>query len=75
METAREQNNPVTFAEYLKKYIGKKVNIEFLIGTSKAINRTGVLKDVGPDRIVFVNPNGTTTIADLFSVKFIDILN
>lgn len=75
METSREQNNPATFAEYLKKYIGKKVNIGFLVGTNKTINRTGVLKDVGPDRIVFVNPNGTTTIADLFSVKFIDILN
>ena len=75
VENAREQNSSTTYAEYLKKYIGKKVNMEFLIGTNKVINRTGVLKDVGPDRIVFVNPNGTTTIADLFSVKFIDILN
>ena len=75
METAREQNNAAPYAEYLKKYIGKKVNIEFLIGTNKSVHRTGVLKDVGPDRIILANPNGTTTIADLFSVKFIDILN
>jgi ferredoxin-fold anticodon binding domain-containing protein len=75
MENNREQPGQSNFHDYLRKYIGKKVNIEFLIGTNKLVNRTGVLKDVGPDRVVFVNPNGTTTIADLFSIKFIDILN
>ena len=75
MEAGREQTNLSTFPNYLKKYIGKKVNIEFLIGTNKLMHRTGILKDVGPDHVVFVNPNGITTIADLFSIKFVDILS
>ena len=75
MVTSREQTNSSTFPDYLKKYIGKKINIEFLIGTNKLVHRTGTLKDVGSDHIVFVNPNGVTTIADLFSIKFVDILN
>ena len=75
MEINRERVNPSTFSEYLKKYIGKKVNIEFLIGTNKLVHKTGTLKEVGSDHVVFVNPNGISTIADLFSIKFVDILN
>lgn len=75
MEAGREQTNLSTFPNYLKKYIGKKVNIGFLIGTNKLMHKTGILKDVGPDYVVFVNPNGITTIADLFSIKFVDILS
>ncbi|HYF82405.1 MAG TPA: hypothetical protein VEB00_05180 [Clostridia bacterium] len=73
MDTAREQVGATNFPNYLKKFIGKKVSIDFLIGTNKLIHKTGVLKDVGPDYVAFVNPNGLTTIADLFSIKFIDV--
>lgn len=73
MEIVREQGNITNFPNYLKKFIGKKVSIDFLVGTNKLIHKTGVLKDVGPDYVAFVNPNGLTTIADLFSIKFIDV--
>ncbi|MGE5630078.1 MAG: hypothetical protein ACM3TR_03155 [Caulobacteraceae bacterium] len=75
MEPDRQQPGVTNFPAYLKKYIGKRVSIDFLIGTGTMVHRTGVLKDVGPDHVVFVNPNGTTTIADLFSIKFVDILD
>ena len=73
METVREQGNITNFPNYLKRFIGKKVSIDFLVGTNKWVHKTGVLKDVGPDYVAFVNPNGLTTIADLFSIKFIDV--
>lgn len=75
MESPREQAGTVNFPAYLKKYIGKKVGIDFLTGTGKLIHKTGTLKDVGPDYVAFINPNGKITIADLFSIKFVDVLN
>lgn len=74
MDTVREQVGSPNFPNYLKKYIGKKVSIDFLFGTNKLVHKNGVLKDVGPDFVALTNPNGTITMADLFSIKFVDIL-
>ena len=73
MEPVREQPGSPNFPNYLKKHIGKKVGIDFFLG-NKVVHKTGVLKDVGPDFVAITNPNGTTTMADLFSIKFVDIL-
>lgn len=74
MEPVREQPGNPNFPNYLKKYIGKKVGIDFLVGTGKIVHKAGVLKEVGPDFVAITNPNGTITMADLFSIKFVDIL-
>lgn len=75
VDNVRQQPDKANFPNTLKKYVGKKVGIDFLIGTARMVHKTGVLKDVGPDHVVIVNPNGVTTIADLFSIKFVDVLS
>lgn len=75
MDATRDPVSNPNFPNYLKKHIGKKVSIDFLIGTNKFITKTGVLKEVGPDYVAFTGPNGKITMADLFSIKFVDILN
>lgn len=73
MDTVREQPVKVNFPAYLKRNIGKRVGIDFLVGTGRVVHKAGILKDVGPDYVAITNPNGTTTIADLFSIKFVDV--
>jgi ferredoxin-fold anticodon binding domain-containing protein len=73
VEMERVQPTKVNFPAYLKKNIGKKVGIDFIVGTGKLVHKAGILKDVGPDFVAITNPNGSTTLADLFSVKFVDI--
>lgn len=73
VENLREQKTMTNFPGYLKKNIGKRVGIDFLIGTGRTVRKAGVLKEVGPDYVAITNPNGSTTIADLFSIKFVDV--
>lgn len=57
---------------YLKTQIGKKVKIEFLIGTNMLVDREGTLVDVG---ISFVIINEVETddllLCDIYSIKFV----
>lgn len=59
---------------FLRTMIGRKVTVEFLIGTNTFIDRTGTLLAVGADYIV-INEVETDDIlvCDFFSIKFVKV--
>ncbi len=60
---------------YLKSNIGKSVRAEFVIGVSQYVDKTGVISEVGVNYFVLSDaPSRTKTMCDLYSVKFVTIL-
>lgn len=59
---------------FLRTMIGRKVTVEFLIGTNTFTDRTGTLLAVGADYIV-INEVETDDIliCDFFSIKFVKV--
>lgn len=57
---------------YLRTQIGKRVKVEFLIGTSMQMDRDGVLVDVGISYII-INETDTDdlVLCDIYSIKFV----
>jgi hypothetical protein len=57
---------------YLKTQIGKRVKVEFLIGTNMWIDREGTLIDVGISYII-INEVETDDLllCDIYSIKFV----
>lgn len=57
---------------FLRTQIGKKVRVEFLIGTGTLVDKSGTLLGVGANYIV-INQSETDDIivCDFFSIKFI----
>lgn len=57
---------------YLKTQIGKRIKVEFLIGTNMLIDREGTLIDVGISYIVIreVDTNDLL-LCDIYSIKFV----
>jgi hypothetical protein len=61
---------------YLRTLIGKNVRVSFLIGTSLLVDRVGTLMEVGISYIVLQQLDAHTRVmADLYSIKFVDIYN
>jgi hypothetical protein len=62
-------------AGFLKNFIGYRMRVEFLLGTSGAISdRTGTLKEVGASYIVLQPANTDDLLmCDLYSIKFVTI--
>ena len=60
---------------YLRTQIGKKIRVEFLIGTATLIDRSGTLVGVGTSYIL-IQPVGTDDImlCDIYSIKFVTFL-
>lgn len=58
---------------YLRTQIGNLIRVEFLIGT-QLTDRTGILTDVGASFIVLRAANGDLIVCDMFSIKFVTIL-
>ena len=59
---------------YLKTQIGKKMRITFLIGTNTIQDRNGTLLEVGISYIVIRDiDTNTTTMCDIYSIKFVTI--
>ncbi len=75
MESDRFPADSQSMQQYLNTQIGKKVQVEFLIGTGTLAYRTGILSSVGTDHIIITGPSGLKTVADLFSIKFVNILD
>jgi hypothetical protein len=67
--------SPYYLAGYLKKYIGKTMRVEFLVGsTGPLTDRVGTLQEVGVSYIVLKQyPLNTTLICDLYSIKFVTV--
>jgi hypothetical protein len=66
--------NPAYLQGYLRSKIGKFMKVNFLLGTGTFIDKDGVLKEVGVDHIVLRDiKTGEDVIADLYSIKFVEI--
>lgn len=64
--------NPGYTQGYLKTKIGKRVRIEFLIGSNSIVDRDGTIVDVGISYIVLQEPNtGDYVMCDLYAIKFV----
>ena len=60
---------------YLTGNIGKDVRAEFIVGTSQYVDKVGRLIEVGINYFVLEDVNsGTHIMCDLYSVKFVTIL-
>jgi hypothetical protein len=59
---------------YLRQQIGKRVKIEFLIGTNMLVDREGTLTDVGISYLVIKEVDTFNLImCDMYSIKFVTI--
>jgi len=67
--------SPFYLAGYLRRNIGQRMRVEFLIGTSgPMVDRIGTLVDVGASYIVLEPVDSDDLIvADLYSIKFVTI--
>lgn len=67
--------NPYFLAGQLRKYIGRNVRVEFLMGSSgPLIDRVGTLLEVGASYIT-LRPANTddTLVCDFFSIRFVTV--
>ncbi len=59
---------------FLKRYIGRLVRIEFLIGTSNLEDRTGILLEVGASYVLLRSVQDRNLLyCDIYSIKFVTI--
>jgi hypothetical protein len=59
-------------AGYLTTLIGKKIHVEFLLGNSQYMDKSGILRRVGANYFVMEDLiSHETIVADLYSVKFV----
>jgi hypothetical protein len=64
--------NPGYTQAFLRTQIGKRVRIEFLIGTNTLVDRGGILEDVGISYIVLRDTEANNRVmGDLYSIKFV----
>lgn len=57
---------------YLRTQIGRKVKVEFLIGTSMLVDREGTLVDVGTSYIIIQETEtDDLLLCDMYSIKFV----
>lgn len=57
---------------YLKTQIGKRVKVEFLIGTNMFVDREGILVSVGTSYIIIQEAEtDDLLLCDLYSIKFV----
>lgn len=68
--------NTIYTPAFLKKYIGRLVKVEFLIGSNFLEDRTGILLEVGASYIVLRSVQDNNLLyCDIFSIKFVTISN
>ena len=61
---------------YLKTQIGKKVRIDFLIGTNTFQDRQGILEKVGISYVILKEAaTGNLILCDIYSIKFVTIFS
>lgn len=60
---------------FLRTQIGKRMRVEFLIGTGTLIDRTGTLLNVGASYILLqMVDSDDIMMCDIYSIKFVTIL-
>jgi hypothetical protein len=66
--------NPQFLAGYLKTQIGRRVRIEFLIGTNLLTDRSGLLVAVGASYVIIrLQETDDLMVCDLYSIRFVTI--
>jgi hypothetical protein len=70
------QTTPIFDVEYtqgyLKTQIGKRIKVEFLIGTNMLVDREGTLVDVGISYIIIREvETDDLLLCDIYSIKFV----
>jgi hypothetical protein len=61
---------------FLKTQIGKRVRIDFLIGTNTFLDKAGTLVEVGIDYVILEEAETRNYIlGDLYSIKFVTFYN
>lgn len=70
------ENDNLYTQGFLRNQIGKRVKIEFLIGTNMLMDREGTLVDVGISYVLIreVDTNDLV-MADMYSIKFVRIFD
>jgi hypothetical protein len=73
MEPEPETIQNINYTQgYLKRHIGARVKVEFLIGTNMLLDREGTLVDVGTSYIIIREVDtDDLLLADLYSIKFV----
>lgn len=76
----RQESEPEVLANtaytpgFLKRYIGRLVRAEFLVGTTYLEDRTGILLEVGASYIVLRSiQDNNLMYCDIYSIKFVTI--
>lgn len=79
--TMSPEQMPVTVASplytpgFLRTQIGRKMRVEFLIGTSNLTDRTGTLVAVGASYIILrLIDSDDLMLCDIYSIKFVTII-
>ncbi|QUI22401.1 hypothetical protein HZI73_08845 [Vallitalea pronyensis] len=68
--------SPLYLQGYLRTKVGEFMRVNFLLGTNTFVDKDGILEQVGVDHIVLKDINtGEDVIADLYSIKFVEIPN
>ncbi|RCX07808.1 hypothetical protein DFR58_1497 [Anaerobacterium chartisolvens] len=71
-QTTQTLQSPQFTAGFLKTQIGKRVRVDFLIGTNTLTDRSGILVGVGTSYILLRSETlGSVTMCDLYSIKFV----
>jgi hypothetical protein len=65
--------DPAFLQGYLRTLIGRRVRIEFLIGTQILQDRSGIIVDVGVSYVTLRDASGSLVVCDIYSVKFVTI--
>lgn len=66
--------NPQFLAGYLKTQVGRRVRIEFLIGTNLLTDRSGTLMAVGASYVIIrLQETDDLMVCDLYSIRFVTI--
>jgi len=65
--------DPGFLQNYLMGVIGRRVRVEFLIGTNILTDRVGILDEVGISYIVLRDEAGSRIVCDLYSIKFVTV--
>lgn len=68
--------SPEYLQGYIRRFIGRSVRAQFLVGDSLLQDRTGVLTEVGASYLVLRTPEtGVLVVCDVYSLRFLDVLN
>jgi hypothetical protein len=68
--------SPEYLQGYIRRFIGKSVRAQFLVGETMLQDRTGVLTEVGASYLVLRSPEtGVLVVCDVYSLRFLDVLS